>query len=292
MIKSMTGFGRAEKTFEKYKITIEMKSVNNRYLDINTKVYKQYSFLEEIIRESVSSSLTRGKVDVFVQFETIGEEEIVIRLNDSVVMGYRDALIKLSDIADVKNDMTTSSFIRLPDVFTIEKQEADKEQIAIDTREVALAAVSDLINVRVREGERLKAFFDDCIKNVKIILETIKERSPLTVDEHKKRMIDRIEELLSGVELDENRLLTEVGIFADKVNITEEIIRFESHLEEYMHLLESDVPVGRKLDFITQELNREANTMGSKCNDYIISKSVVDLKSEIEKLREQVQNIE
>ena len=292
MIKSMTGFGRAEKTFDKYKITIEMKSVNNRYLDINTKVYKQYSFLEEIIRECVSTSLTRGKVDVFVQFETIGDEEIAITLNDNVVYGYRDALERLSEIASVKNDIGASSFIRLPDVFTIEKQEADKEQIAVDAKEVAIEAVKDLMNVRTREGERLKTFFDDCILNIKNILETIKERSPLTVDEYKQRMKERVEEILSGVEIDENRLLTEVGIFADKVNITEEIIRFESHLKEYSHLLKSDVPVGRKLDFIIQELNREANTMGSKCNDYIISKSVVDLKSEIEKLREQVQNIE
>ena len=292
MIKSMTGFGRAERVFDKYKITIEMKSVNNRYLDISTRVYKQYSFLEEIIRETVSSVLTRGKVDVFVQFETIGDEEIAITLNDSVVFGYRDAFKRLSDIAEVENDVAVSSFIRLPDVFTIEKQEADKEQIAVDAKEVALAAAYDLINVRVREGERLKAFFDDCIKNVRDILETIKERSPLTVDEYKQRMKERVEEILAGVEVDENRLLTEVGIFADKVNITEEIIRFESHLKEYSHLLTSDSPVGRKLDFIIQELNREANTMGSKCNDYIISKSVVDLKSEIEKLREQVQNIE
>jgi len=292
MIKSMTGFGRAEKTFDKYKITIEMKSVNNRYLDISTRVYKQYSFLEEIIRECVSAVLTRGKVDVFVQLETIGDEEIAITLNDNVVLGYRNALERLSEVANVENDVFVSSFIRLPDVFTIEKQEADKEQIALDAKQVAVEAVNDLIDVRIREGERLKNFFDDCIKSIKDILQTIKERSPLTVDDYKQRMKERVEEILSGVEIDENRLLTEVGIFADKVNITEEIIRFESHLKEYSHLLKSDIPVGRKLDFIIQELNREANTMGSKCNDYIISKSVVDLKSEIEKLREQVQNIE
>ena len=145
---------------------------------------------------------------------------------------------------------------------------------------------------RSREGERLKVFFDDCIANIKQILSVIKERSPQTVDEYRNKMKERIEELLNGVEIDESRLITEVGIFADKVNITEEIIRFESHLQEYAHLLTSDVSIGRKLDFIIQELNREANTMGSKCNDYIISKSVVELKSEIEKLREQVQNIE
>ncbi len=292
MIKSMTGFGRSEMAFDNYKITIEMKSVNNRFLDINTKVYKQYSFLEEVIRESVSKHISRGKIDVFVQIELTGDEEIVINLKDNVVLGYKDALERLSDITGAKNDMSVSSFIRLPDVFDIEKREEDKEQMAKDVAMVAVNAAKDLLENREREGVRLKEFFDNSIITVKDILEIIKERSPLTVNEYKNKMKERIEEILSGVEIDETRLLTEVGIFADKVNITEEIIRFESHLKEYSHLLLSDVAVGRKLDFIIQELNREANTMGSKCNDYIISKSVVDLKSEIEKLREQVQNIE
>lgn len=292
MIKSMTGFGRAEQLFEAYKISVEIKSVNNRYLDINTKVYKQYSFLEEVVRECVSAGLSRGKVDVFVQIEPVGEEEIAVTLNDGVVKGYRDALSRLVEVADVPDDIAASSFLRLPDVFKIEKQENDKDEIASDARIVTNQAIADLIENRSREGERLKSFFDQCIVSVKTILETIKERSPLTVDEHKQKMKERIEELLGGIEVDEARLLTEIGIFADKVNITEEIVRFESHLKEYSHLLESDIAVGRKLDFITQELNREANTMGSKCNDYIISKSVVELKSEIEKLREQVQNIE
>jgi len=292
MIKSMTGFGRAEKVFDAYKITIEMKSVNNRYLDINTKVYKQYSFLEEVIRDVVSTSVNRGKVDVFVQIEPVGDEEIEISLNEGVVIGYRNALRRLSELAEVADDVSVSSFIRLPDVFTIEKKENDKDAIAADAHAVAKEAVADLVNNRSREGERLKSFFDSCIISIKEILEIIKERSPLTVDEYKQKMKERIEELMSGIEVDETRLLTEVGIFADKVNITEEIIRFESHLKEYSQLLSSDIAVGRKLDFIIQELNREANTMGSKCNDYIISKSVVDLKSEIEKLREQVQNIE
>lgn len=292
MIKSMTGYGRAEQLFDSYKINVEIKSVNNRYLDVNTKVYKQYSFLEEVVRECVSSSLSRGKVDIFVQVEPIGEEEIVVSLNDGVVKGYKDAMTKIADVAKVPDDITVSSFLRLPDVFVIEKQEKDKDKISKDAREVVEKAIFDLSQNRQREGERLKKFFDLCIVNIKDILSVIKERSPQTVDEYKQKMKERIEDILSGVEVDEARLLTEVGIFADKVNITEEIIRFESHLKEYSHLLNSDIAIGRKLDFIIQELNREANTMGSKCNDYIISKSVVELKSEIEKLREQVQNIE
>ena len=260
MIKSMTGYGTAECLYEKYKITVEVKSVNNRYLDTNIRLYKQYSFIEETARECISLALSRGKVDMFIQIEPVGVDEITVTLNEGVALGFCDA--------------------------------EDKEQIIKDARLVINEALKDLTSNRLREGERLKEFFDTSIANIEEILAVIKERSPQTVDEYKARMKERIEEILSGIEVDETRLLTEVGIFADKVNITEEIIRFESHLKEYAHLLSSDVPVGRKLDFIIQELNRESNTMGSKCNDYIISKSVVDLKSEIEKLREQVQNIE
>lgn len=292
MIKSMTGFGRAEHIYNDYKISVEMKSVNNRFLDINTKVYKQYSFIEEIVRECVASGINRGKIDVYVQIDTIGNDDISVSLNDGLAIEYRDAFMKLADVAGVENDVTVSSFLRLPDVFVIEKQDKDKEKLSDDARAVIREAVSDLTENRIREGERLKRFFDDCVETIKNIISVIKERSPLTVDEYKQRIKERIEEILGGVEVDETRLLTEVGVFADKVNITEEIIRFESHLNEYSHLLETDTAIGRKLDFIIQELNREANTMGSKCNDYIISKSVVDLKSEIEKLREQVQNIE
>ena len=292
MIKSMTGYGRAEKTFENYKLTIEVKSVNNRYLDYNVKLYRQYSFLEETIRECVSKVLSRGKVDIFVQFDTIDSDDTVITLNEDVAKGYLDALCQMSDKLGVTNDVTTTSLSRFSDVFTIEKKEQDKEQITLDVKQVLNEALCDLTDNRAREGERLKKFFDECILGIKDIINIIKERSPETVREYRERMKERISEILEGVEVDETRLLTEVGIFADKVNISEEIIRFESHLKEYAHLLSSDVPVGRKLDFVIQELNREANTMGSKCNDFTISKAVVDLKSEIEKLREQVQNIE
>lgn len=292
MIKSMTGYGSAEGLFEKYKITVEVKTVNNRYLDTNIRTYKQYSFLEEVARECISKSVNRGKVDMFIQFEAIGVDEIKVTLNEGVALGFKDAVNKLSEVTGIPNNASISSYFHFPDMFTIEKEEKDKEQIILDAKKVIEEALCDLSSNRLREGERLKSFFDESIANVKDILSVIKERSPQTVDEYKVRMKERIEEILSGVQVDETRLLTEVGIFADKVNITEEIIRFESHLKEYAHLLESDAPVGRKLDFIIQELNRESNTMGSKCNDYIISKSVVDLKSEIEKLREQVQNIE
>lgn len=292
MIKSMTGYGSAECLYEKYKITVEVKSVNNRYLDTNIRFYKQYSFIEETARECIAKALNRGKVDMYIQIEPIGSDEIAVTLNEGVALGFKSAVEKLSEVTGLANNASISSYFHFPDMFTIEKQENDKEQIINDAKSVINLALADLMANRQREGERLKVFFDEAIESIKSILSVIKERAPETVNEYKARMKERIEEILSGVEVDETRLLTEVAFFADKVNITEEIIRFESHLKEYSQLLLSDTPVGKKLDFIIQELNRESNTMGSKCNDFIIGKSVVDLKYEIEKLREQVQNIE
>lgn len=292
MIKSMTGYGRAEKIFDEYKITVEVKSVNNRYLDYNVKLYKQYSFLEEVVRDCVSSAISRGKVDIFIQFDNIAADDTVVSLNENVAKSYYDAMSNMAQLLGIKNDVTVTSMSRFSDIFTVEKKEQDKEKISADAKLVISEAIADLTENRKREGLRLKEFFDSCISDVREIMEIIKERSPETVADYKVRIKERIEEILGGVEVDETRLLTEVGVFADKVNITEEIIRFESHLKEFGILLESDIPVGRKLDFTIQELNREANTMGSKCNDFTIGKAVVDLKSEIEKLREQVQNIE
>ncbi|MBO5007540.1 MAG: YicC family protein [Clostridia bacterium] len=292
MIKSMTGYGRGEKLFNDYKITVEIKSVNNRYLDYNIRMYKQYSFVEDAVRECLATRISRGKVDVFIQYDTVDNDDKVITLNTSVAKGYYDALKAMGEKLGIRDDITVSSISRFPDVFNVEKCEQDKEQIIADTKEVMAMALDDISANRAREGARLYDFFVETISGVRDILDTIKERSNDTVDEYKQRMRERIEELLNGVEVDETRLLTEVAIFSDKVNITEELVRFESHLNEYSNLLKSDIPVGRKLDFTIQELNREANTMGSKCNDFIIGKAVVDLKSEIEKLREQVQNIE
>ncbi len=292
MIKSMTGYGSAEALYDKYKITVEVKSVNNRYLDTNIRFYKQYSFIEEVARECISKAVSRGKVDMFIQIEPVEGDDIKVSVNKGVAIAYRNAVDELSKLTEVPNNAPLSSYFHFPDIFIVEKEEKDKEQISLDAKCVIESALADLSANRLREGERLKTFFDDTISTIKSILGIIKERSPESVIDYEQRLKDRIEELLSGATLDETRLLTEVAIFADKVNITEEITRFESHLDEYTHLTGETVPVGRKLDFIIQELNRESNTMGSKCNDYTISKAVVDLKAEIEKLREQVQNIE
>ena len=292
MIKSMTGYGRGEKQFSNYKITAEIKSVNNRYLDYNVHVYKQYSFIEDAVRECISSKINRGKLDIFIQYDTVDSDDRIITLNSSVVDGYLTALKELADKTGLRDDVTVTSLSRFPDVFNIEKKEQDKDRIISDTKEVLMMALEDITSNRMREGARLYKFFAQTISGVKEILKTIESRSDDTVTEYRNRIKERIEEFLGGVEYDETRLLTEVAIFSDKVNITEELVRFKSHLNEFDNLLNSDVPVGRKLDFTIQELNREANTMGSKCNDFTIGKAVVDLKSEIEKLREQVQNIE
>lgn len=292
MIKSMTGYGRGEKVFDDYKITIEIKSVNNRYLDSTVRLYKQYSFVEDTIRECLNSYMSRGKVEIHVQYDLKETDDRIVALNTQVAKGYRDALKLMSKELKLKDDTTTSTIARFPDIFTIEKPDQDKDKIIAHTKEVMIMALEDISANRAREGRRLYEFFGSTINTVKDIVKTIAERSPKTVDEYKNRIKERIEEVLNGVNVDESRLLTEVAIFSDKVNITEEIVRFESHLQEFFSLIDSEVPVGKKLDFTIQELNREANTMGSKCNDIVISKAVVDLKSEIEKLREQIQNIE
>lgn len=292
MIKSMTGYGQSICQFDEYRINIELKTVNNRYLDTNIKVYKHYQFLEEIIREIVSKKISRGKLDVSIQFENIKKDDRVVTINEEVARGYYTAMKQMSELFGIDDDISVSKLSVFQDVFTVEKKEQDKEKIASDVTSVLSDALDNLTLSRKSEGERLAKFFEDEIVIMSELVDKIEERSPKTVEEYRNRIKERIEEFLGGVEIDEARLLTEVLIFSDKVNITEEITRFRSHLEELKKLLLSDVPVGRKLDFIIQELNRETNTMGSKCNDFEISKNVVELKSEIEKIREQAQNIE
>lgn len=292
MIKSMTGYGRCEKQFEDYRISVEIKTVNNRYLDIFTKVYKQYSFIEEIVRGCVSSKIKRGKAEISFLFDNVKDNSYSVTLNTETALGYYNALKALGEKFNLPDDLTISKLGAYQDVFNIERNEVDKEKILTDATLVLNDALDDLINSRAKEGGRLASFFVDELSTIKGIIEYIEKRSPQTIEEYKAKMEERIRELLENVPFDESRLLTEVAIFSDRVNITEETTRFRSHLKEFEALIDSDEPVGRKLDFIIQELNREANTMGSKCNDYEIGKRVIELKSEIEKLREQIQNIE
>ena len=292
MIKSMTGYGQAVSSFDDYRITIELKTVNNRYLDTSVRVYKQFSFVEESVRELINGKISRGKVDAAILFDNIKKDDRVVTLNKEVAEGYFEALKNMAEIFGIENDVKTSSLSAFPDIFTIEKKEQDKEKICEDVKSVLSLALDDLKNSRMREGERLKKFFDESLLKMADLVGKIESRSPETIAEFAQRIKQRVEDFTNGITIDESRLLAEVCLYTDKINITEEITRFMSHLKEFKSLLDSNVPVGRKLDFTVQELNREANTMGSKCNDYEISRLVVELKSEIEKVREQVQNIE
>ncbi|MBE7054051.1 MAG: YicC family protein [Ruminococcaceae bacterium] len=292
MIKSMTGYGQSICQFDEYRINIELKTVNNRYLDTNIKVYKQYQFLEEIVRDIIAKKVSRGKLDVSIQFENVKKDDRVVTINEEVARGYYTAMKQMAEIFGIEDDISVSKLSSFQDVFTVEKKEQDKERISNDVVSVLNEALDNLTLSRKSEGERLVKFFEEEIVIMSDIVDKIEKRSPVTVEEYRNKIKEKVEEYLDGVQFDESRLLTEVLIFSDKINITEEIIRFRSHLEELKKLLMSDVPVGRKLDFIIQELNRETNTMGSKCNDFEISKNVVELKSEIEKIREQAQNIE
>ncbi len=292
MIKSMTGYGQAVSSFDDYRITIELKTVNNRYLDTSVRVYKQFSFVEESVRELINGKISRGKVDAAILFDNIKKDDRVVTLNKEVAEGYFEALKNMAEIFGIENDVKTSSLSAFPDIFTIEKKEQDKEKICEDVKSVLSLALDDLKNSRMREGERLKKFFDESLLKMADLVGKIESRSPETIAEFAQRIKQRVEDFTNGITIDESRLLAEVCLYTDKINITEEITRFMSHLKEFKSLLESNIPVGRKLDFTVQELNREANTMGSKCNDYEISRLVVELKSEIEKVREQVQNIE
>ena len=292
MIKSMTGYGQAVSSFDDYRITIELKTVNNRYLDTSVRVYKQFSFVEESVRELINGKISRGKVDAAILFDNIKKDDRVVTLNKEVAEGYFEALKNMAEIFGIENDVKTSSLSAFPDIFTIEKKEQDKEKICEDVKSVLSLALDDLKNSRMREGERLKRFFDESLLKMADLVGKIESRSPETITEFAQRIKQRVEDFTNGITIDESRLLAEVCLYTDKINITEEITRFMSHLKEFKSLLDSNIPVGRKLDFTVQELNREANTMGSKCNDYEISRLVVELKSEIEKVREQVQNIE
>ena len=292
VIKSMTGYGQSVKQFDDYRITVELKTVNNRYLDTNVRVYKQYSFVEELIREVVPSKISRGKLDIAILFDNIKKDDRVVTLNEEVARGYFNALKNMAEVFELNDDITVSRLAHFPDVFTVEKKEQDKEKINSDVLLVLNEAIDDLTSSRIREGERLKKFFDESFDTMEKIVAEIERRSPETIEEYAERIKTRVKDFTDGVEIEESRLLSEVCLYTDKINITEEITRFRSHLKEMRSLVLSNIPVGRKLDFTVQELNREANTMGSKCNDYEISHLVVELKSEIEKVREQVQNIE
>lgn len=292
MIKSMTGFGRAQAEQNHMLITVELKSVNHRYFEFTPRVPRGYGFLEEKLKSFANSRIARGKVECFVTVETLDDNSAEVVVNHTLAGAYVKALTELEERYGLRNDVSASVLSRYPDVFTVRKSELDDEVVWESVRPVAQAAIEQLIQMRQAEGQKLKA---DIASRGALILDCVsfvEARSPETVKAYNEKLLNRLQELLTDVSVDEQRLLTEAAIYADKIAVAEETVRLRSHIDQLNCFLEAEEPIGRKLDFLVQEINRECNTIGSKANDVDIARKVVDMKAEVEKIREQVQNIE
>lgn len=292
MVKSMTGFGRACKEVDGYVITVELKSVNHRYFDFSSRCPRQYGFIDDKIKSFVNSKVARGKIDCYVGIEALNTESADVVVNNTLASAYIKALKEISTNYDLKEDFGASTVARFPDVLIVKKADEDEEKIWQLVKTVAEEAIDKFTQMRCVEGKKM---YDDVYSRSQFILDTvsfIEERSPQTVKEYNDKLVERVHELLGDVTLDEGRILQEVAIYADKVAVAEETVRLRSHIAQLREFISSDEPVGRKLDFLVQEINRETNTIGSKCNDVEIAKKVVEVKAEIEKIREQIQNIE
>ena len=294
MVKSMTGYGRARETRNGRDITVEVRSVNNRYLDCTVKMPRSFIFAEDAIKALVQKYASRGKVDVFITVESQGADETVVAVNEPLAKHYIDALSRLRQLGGdvLGGEISVSELARLPDVLTVTKGEADLETISADLCAVLGQALAAYTAMRETEGRKLAEDIQRRLDTIGAITRLIEERSPQTVAEYRQKLMARMQEVLQSASIDESRILTEAAIFADKVAVDEETVRLRSHLSQLREMLQSGVPVGRKLDFLIQEINRESNTIGSKCSDLQIARDVVELKAEIEKIREQVQNIE
>ena len=294
MIKSMTGFGRCETEIHGRAITVEIKSVNHRYFEFSCRVTRGYSFLEDKLKAFVNSRVARGKIDMFVSVGAADDVPCEVAVNHSLVSGYLAAMKEISETYGVENDATVVSLTRFPDVLTVNKAPVDEEELTADVLTAAGVALDSFVAMREAEGAKMKADIVGRAQTILDIVSEIEARSPVTVEEYETRLLDRIRQTLENlsVEVDEQRILTEVAVFADKVAVAEETVRLRSHFDQLSAFMEHSEPVGRKLDFIIQEMNREANTIGSKVQDAVLAHKVVDIKSEIEKIREQVQNIE
>ena len=292
MIKSMTGFGRCEITENDRKFTVEMKSVNHRYLDVNIKMPKKLNFFESAIRGELKNYISRGKVDVFIAYEDLTEENTSIRYNRQVAAEYLKYLKEMAEEFELEDDVRVSTLSRYPEVFTMEEVTVDEEELWKTLQKAIKNAAEGFVETRIVEGGHLRDDLIDKLDGMLKLVDFIAERSPQIIAEYRNKLVDKVKDLLGDVQVDENRLLTEVTIFADKVCVDEELVRLRSHIETTKKTLMEGGSIGRKLDFIAQEMNREANTTLSKSNDLEISNCAIELKTEIEKVREQIQNIE
>ncbi len=292
MIKSMTGYGRAQHTTNGMDITIEIRSVNHRYYEFSSRITRGYGFLEEKIKGYLQSRICRGKVDVTVEIQQVDDVCAEVLVNHSLAQGYVNALHELAERYGIRDDLTASALARYPDILTVRKAEESEDKIWASVRPVLREAADRFVAMREAEGARLTADVQSRMRAILTNVGNVEKRSPQTVEAYKERLLQRINELVGDVQIDPQRILTEAAIFADRIAVAEETVRIRSHIAEMTEMLESDGGIGRKLDFIVQELNREANTIGSKAQDAQIAHIVIDMKAEIEKIREQVQNIE
>ena len=292
MIKSMTGYGKSEQTIDSLNVTVEIKSVNHRYFEFSARVPREYGFLEEKLKKYCNSLITRGKVECYVSVEDLEEREMEVNVNETLAAGYVKALKELSERFGLKDDISAVTLSRYPDVITLHKASEDEERIWNAVKTVAETAVSKFIEMRETEGSKLRG---DILSRADYIIECvefIEGRSPETVREYNENLKLRMKELLGDAAVDEQRLLNEAAIYADKIAVDEETVRLRSHISQLREFMNSSEAIGRKLDFLVQEINREANTIGSKAQDVDIAKKVIAIKAEVEKIREQVQNIE
>ncbi|MDD6490303.1 MAG: YicC family protein [Clostridia bacterium] len=292
MIRSMTGYGRFEGSVDGRNVIFEIKSVNHRFLELSCRTQRGYGFLEDTVKELVSKYITRGKVDVFVSVDADENVAAEVTVNHSLAAGYVNAMKELCDTYNLKDDISVSVLSRYPDVLTVHKAPENEEQVISIVKKAGTQAIESLVAMREREGEKLRKDVLEHGRKVIDIVAEIEKRSPQIVEEYRKRLYERLSEVLKDTTIDPQRILTEAAIFADKTAVDEETVRLRSHFAQMNDMLSQSEPVGRKLDFIVQEMNREANTIGSKVSDAILAHKVVDIKAEIEKIREQIQNIE
>lgn len=289
---SMTGYGSAKGSVEGQEIAVELKSVNNRYLDCSIRLPRNFLFAEDTVKQAVSAGVSRGKVDVFVSAQASQDSGTVVSVNEELARGYRDAVARIAETLGLESGLNAFSLARFPDVLTVERRELDKDKAAAALSDITAKAVEEFNAMREREGERLRRDMLGKLETIEGLVSVVEERSPQTVKEYRERLEARLRDILADRSLDEQRVITEAAIFADRTAVDEETVRLRSHIAQFRTMLEEGSPIGRKMDFLVQEFNRESNTIGSKCSDASLAKVVVDLKSEIEKIREQLQNVE
>lgn len=292
MLKSMTGYGRGQAVNDKWDISVEIKSVNHRYFEWSSKIPKTFLFLEDKLKAKVQESVSRGKVEALVSIYSVGQQDIQVEVNQSVASGYVSALRAVAPSLSLEDNLRLSDLLRFSDIFTLKRMEVDEEELWEAVSQVTQSALDALVAMKETEGEKLK---EDVLHRrgaIEKMLSQVEERAPMLREEYYQRLYQKLKEVLEDKNIDESRLVTEAGIFADKVAVDEETVRLRSHLNQLGQLLNGNEPVGRKLDFLVQEMNREVNTIGSKAQDVAIARLVVDMKAEIEKIREQIQNIE